>query len=235
MLGLTWRRGCWAVTGDWADVVLGWCRWRLLQHCHNHRGPTRPQHFQHGTHQHTPHIIHHTLTHTTHNTLQTKKRGKIKKVKKNCLYNTTQPLESQVRKTQNTLETYYIHTLLERIQCYELQWQRTTHIRYMLMRLLRCDQWGNEEMKWEHMTSGIGLRILKLFTNLLRFLNIIIFSFMLSSEIAFQILHIYAKSTQFMLWKYKPRAWGLIAFKLLCFCGLCCKNLQRGSEVILLH
>ena len=26
---------------------------------------------------------------------------------------------------------------------------------------------------------------------------------MLSSEIAFQILHIYAKSTQFMLWKYK--------------------------------
>ena len=20
--GLTWRRGCWAVTGDWADVVL---------------------------------------------------------------------------------------------------------------------------------------------------------------------------------------------------------------------
>ena len=38
------------------------------------------------------------------------------------------------------------------------------------------------------MTSGIGLRILKLFTNLLRSLNIIIFSFMLSSEIAFQIL-----------------------------------------------
>ena len=59
---------CWAdlaarlLGGDWwlGGCGAGWCRWRLLQHCHNHRGPTRPQHFQHGTHQHTPHIIHYT-------------------------------------------------------------------------------------------------------------------------------------------------------------------------------